>query len=646
VATSPADAADTLIGTILSDRYAIVRKLGQGSFATAYQATDRQTGQTCVVKRLSLRTAGSWKDVDLFERESRVLASLNHPRIPKHRAFFASESGNAYFLVQDYVRGSNLTDILATSKRLMTNQVLHIAEDVAEILAYLHRRTPPIVHRDIKPGNIILGPGQRAYLVDFGAVDDDGADATGGSTVVGSYGYMPFEQFAGQVTPASDVYALGATMIHLLTGRPPADFMDDAHHLDVSRAMRGSDRLQAVLARMVDPDWRQRFQSGSELRAALADLSRPPASGATRRAATVTTVAGLLALTAIGVAAWRRGPVVPRQAVAPAAVAAPLDRNLLAPGGFDPDKGWTLPADANGRGGRYLSLRPGQTAYRDVDISPFQASGLTTALAVSVGVRAQRSSQTKAAIAVWSEPDGVLLGDDTRDVADPTQVIGRTLSLPRSTRTLRVVLYGLSTGRQAPSWSEFPVTYYEPEFVVHEAAKLPAFAHLALGRPLPAAVAPPGNDAAWRQAVAWRRSLATAGMPASRPSAHVVGRRRPEVPPSARPTAAVLPAAVARRPSPGPSPVAAPGYRWYDWSTVNSVGNVARKAEPVRRYEPPVAPARPVATPATFPTPFTIYTRVWIPPAAPQAPLALPSATAPLAAPPPARGASQGFQRP
>jgi len=148
------------------------------------------------------------------------------------------------------------------------------------VLEYLHTRVPPILHRDIKPANIIVRRSGAPSLVDFGAVrnillaaDEDG------STIVGTYGYMPYEQLMGRATPASDLYALGATFLHLVAGRPPSHFLEeDGGHLVVPASLPGGTAFRDTIARMLRAAPSERFASAREARDALLNPSKQDAS--------------------------------------------------------------------------------------------------------------------------------------------------------------------------------------------------------------------------------------------------------------------------------------------------------------------------------------------------------------------------------
>jgi hypothetical protein len=179
---------------------------------------------------------------------------------------------------------------------------MHVFLELLGILEYLHGRVPPILHRDIKPSNIIVRPNGFPALVDFGSVRRVFLTADeAGSTVAGTYGYMPYEQYMGQASPSSDLYATAATLLHLVTGRAPREFMTAEGRIEVPAALPGDARLRAVLARMLRPSPAERFASARDVREALlapvadagiALVTRGASSGVVSRAAVTGTVSG------------------------------------------------------------------------------------------------------------------------------------------------------------------------------------------------------------------------------------------------------------------------------------------------------------------------------------------------------------------
>ena len=220
----------TQTGQVLTNRYQLQKKLGQDASRQTWLAVDlgTQLQEQVVVKLLTLTPQMQWDEHKLFEREASVLKNLNHPRIPKYRDYFVLEQQPGsrfpwFGLVQSYIPGASIQQLLDLGQRFSQPQVEKIAAEVLSILVYLHELDPPVLHRDIKPSNLIWGEDEQVYLVDFGAVQDQAVLEGATFTVVGTYGYVPMEQFAGRAVPASDLYALGATLIHLLTGTSPAD---------------------------------------------------------------------------------------------------------------------------------------------------------------------------------------------------------------------------------------------------------------------------------------------------------------------------------------------------------------------------------------------------------------------------------------
>ncbi|MBI2191773.1 MAG: protein kinase [Planctomycetes bacterium] len=254
----------------LKDTYEVQQRLGEGGFARTYLARDRRSGRPCVVKEIDLGNVEDIKTEELFEREARVLRNLRHPRIPEFIDFFEEmDDGRCrIFLVQGWVEGKNLADLMGEGRVFSEAEALTIGIHVAEVLEYLHGFSPPFIHRDIKPSNIMLGPDDEAHLIDFGAVRDkmlqDRERRGGGSTLVGTYGYIPYEQYLGQALPASDVYALGMTLIVLLARKQPVDFRTSGMRPLFQPFVRVSPACLRLLEKAVEPDWEARYRSAAE----------------------------------------------------------------------------------------------------------------------------------------------------------------------------------------------------------------------------------------------------------------------------------------------------------------------------------------------------------------------------------------------
>jgi len=241
--------------------------LGSGGFGATYRAVDRaRFGAACVVKELHPGRRSNETARRLFEREARLLCELSHPQIPKLHAFFEEEG--RFYLMQDFVEGETLDDRLARVTRLGEGEVVSIVDSLLGVLEYLHGRSSPVIHRDIKPANIILGTDGLVHLIDFGAV----REAVGGDrqhTSIGTPGYTPREQAIGSPRPSSDLYALGATALELLSGLPPLEWHDRATgQLSWKGRITCSHALELVLEGML-ADLPQRFPTATSARQAL-----------------------------------------------------------------------------------------------------------------------------------------------------------------------------------------------------------------------------------------------------------------------------------------------------------------------------------------------------------------------------------------
>ena len=238
--------------SLRAGRYVVLASLGEGSQGTTWDAVDKREGLPVAIKHFDVRGARAWKDVELAEREARVLAVLSHPRLPRYVEHF-EENGELY-LVMEKIEGTPLSK-LRKQGPMAEADVLRLLRDADDVLSYLHSREPAVVHRDLKPSNVIRRPDGSFAFVDFGAVRDR-LRPEGGSTVVGTFGYMAPEQFQGRAGPGSDVYAIGATALAMLTGEEPEKLPHRGLSIDVEAALAGraSAPLRAALARMLEPD--------------------------------------------------------------------------------------------------------------------------------------------------------------------------------------------------------------------------------------------------------------------------------------------------------------------------------------------------------------------------------------------------------
>jgi len=267
-------------GTVLANRYEIQHPLERGGMGAIYLARDLRFARRYVaLKENADRSPASQSQ---FRLEAEVLATLRHPDLPAVTDHFFA-AGGCQFLVMDYIEGENLEERVAREGPLEEAQALAVARQVLGALAYLHRQSPPVIHRDVKPANIRLTPEDKAVLVDFG-VSKHLVTAQLTATVVrsaGSPGFAPIEQYAGGTDQRSDLYSLGATLYSALTGQSPpeAPLLAAGQSLPRPRQLNPaiSPRTEAAILRAMQSDAGQRFRSAREMAVALegADLPAP-----------------------------------------------------------------------------------------------------------------------------------------------------------------------------------------------------------------------------------------------------------------------------------------------------------------------------------------------------------------------------------
>jgi hypothetical protein len=309
--------ADQRRGEIVAERYRIVDVLGRGGNAETFRVEDVKTGQLLALKELLLGKAADWKVVELFEREAKVLAGLSHAAIPRYVAHgeVSGPAGPSFYLVQELASGSPLTQWLDRGWRPDEAIIKQIAEQVLIILGYLHSLQPPVIHRDLKPHNLIRADDGTIRLVDFGCVQAVIRDAdVGGSTVVGTYGFMAPEQSRGLASPATDLFGLGATLLYLLTRKTIADFPQRNLHIDFRKSVAISPQLADWLEQMLDPDPAKRFPSAAAARRALLT-----GSSAKRRRPVRSWVLAGVAVAAVAVGAVALRPMLQERGTATAA---------------------------------------------------------------------------------------------------------------------------------------------------------------------------------------------------------------------------------------------------------------------------------------------------------------------------------------
>jgi serine/threonine protein kinase len=283
-----------MVERLLKKRYAIQQSLGKNGGRQTLLARDLQTQELVVIKILTFSADFQWDDLKLFGREATTLKSLSHPAIPGYLDHFEFQTPKTkgFALVQSYIEAKSWAEWVELGRNFNEKEIKQIAKNLLEILVYLQHQNPPVIHRDIKPSNILLADRSplkqkhsalnkggwlgEVYLVDFGSVQTLAAKEGSTVTVVGTYGYMPPEQFGGRAVPASDLYGLGATLIYLVTGVHPADLPQKDLRINFEPKIAISSDFVDWLQWMTEPDLNSRLTAADR---ALKALEKPREGG-------------------------------------------------------------------------------------------------------------------------------------------------------------------------------------------------------------------------------------------------------------------------------------------------------------------------------------------------------------------------------
>ena len=254
----PGDARHDLSIPGLPARFVLEEKIGSGGQGKTFRAVELRSGENVVVKLFSLANATAWKAFDLFERECAVLRSLGHPAIPLYVDHGGDEATGTYYLVMQYAEGETLQAMLDRQRRFTDAELEALVDRLLTVLEYLHELNPPVIHRDVKPGNVIVRGDGHVWLVDFGSVRDAFADGRH-STVVGTYGYMAPEQLRGVASAGSDLYGLGATIAACACGVEASQLPVRGLQIALDGVLKPG-RLRTFLDGLLQPDPRARPQ--------------------------------------------------------------------------------------------------------------------------------------------------------------------------------------------------------------------------------------------------------------------------------------------------------------------------------------------------------------------------------------------------
>ncbi len=260
----------TEVGTVIDGKYEILKEIGRGGMSIVYLAMDKRLNKQWAVKEI--RKKGSGKNdeivVNSLLAEANMMKRLDHPALP--RIVDIIDNGVTIYVIMDYIEGESLDKILNEYGAQTEELVIGWAKQLCDALAYLHSQKPPIVYRDMKPANVMLKPEGNIKIIDFGIAREYKEQNLADTTVLGTKGYAPPEQYSGQTDGRSDIFALGMTMHHLLTGVDPRNGEPYAPVRQWNPEL--SEGIEIIIDRCVEPAAENRYQTCADL---LYDLEHP-----------------------------------------------------------------------------------------------------------------------------------------------------------------------------------------------------------------------------------------------------------------------------------------------------------------------------------------------------------------------------------
>ena len=260
----------TEIGSVIDGKYEILKEIGRGGMSVVYLAMDKRLNKQWAVKEI--RKKGNGKNdeivVNSLLAEANMMKKLDHPALP--RIVDIIDNGITIYVVMDYIEGESLDKILKEYGAQPEEMVIGWAMQLCDALSYLHSQNPPIIYRDMKPANVMLKPEGNIKIIDFGIAREYKEQNLADTTVLGTKGYAPPEQYSGQTDPRSDIFALGMTMHHLLTGIDPRN--GEAYASVRQWNPELSEGIEIIIDRCVEPAPENRYQSCTDL---LYDLEHP-----------------------------------------------------------------------------------------------------------------------------------------------------------------------------------------------------------------------------------------------------------------------------------------------------------------------------------------------------------------------------------
>jgi len=254
------------IGSVIDGKYEILTEIGHGGMSVVYLAMDTHLNKQWAVKEIKKKGSGKNDEivVNSLLAEANMMKRLDHPSLP--RIVDIIDNGITIYVVMDYIEGESLDKILAEYGAQPEELVIGWAKQLCDALSYLHSQKPPIIYRDMKPANIMLKPDGNVVLIDFGTAREYKENNIEDTTCLGTMGYAAPEQFGGmgQTDARTDIYCLGATMYHLVTGMNPCEPPYEIRPIrEIDPTLSGG--LERIITKCTQPDPNNRYQSAAEL---------------------------------------------------------------------------------------------------------------------------------------------------------------------------------------------------------------------------------------------------------------------------------------------------------------------------------------------------------------------------------------------
>lgn len=257
------------IGQVIEGKYEVLKEIGRGGMSIVYLAMDTHLNKQWAIKEI--KKSGKTQDDELCENsllaEANMIKTLEHPALP--RIVDIIDNGETIFIIMDYIEGDSLDKVLNEHGAQSEDLVIAWAKQICDALSYLHSRKPPIIYRDMKPANVMLKPEGNIKIIDFGIAREYKEQSLADTTMLGTKGYAPPEQYGGQTDARSDIFALGMTMHHLLTGVDPRS---QPYTLVREWNPELSEGIEIIIDKCVEPAAENRYQNCADL---LYDLEHP-----------------------------------------------------------------------------------------------------------------------------------------------------------------------------------------------------------------------------------------------------------------------------------------------------------------------------------------------------------------------------------